>query len=92
MNYAPIVLLLSVMLAGCATPQEIELRRQQQEQADIRSCVELGFKPGTDSFADCRLRLVEMRSRERTARQTTYHVGYGTGWRGRHWMGAGRDF
>lgn len=78
--------LLGMLASACATPEEIEMARQLQEQTDIRNCVELGFEPNTPAFADCRLRLIEMRSRERTARMNQVHFGYGAGWRGRHWV------
>jgi len=73
-----------LLLSACATPQEIEAQRQQQEQADIRQCVDLGFRPGTDAFAECRLRMVEMRADARNAARYSTHVGVGSGYYGPH--------
>lgn len=61
MRYSIIVML---MLAGCATPQEMAYRQQvqtQQEQeqkaayreALAQSCDAIGFKRGTDTHAQC---------------------------------------
>jgi hypothetical protein len=47
------ILLLPILITGCMTP---EARREQQ----IVHCTELGFKPGTEAFGNCRLQLESM--------------------------------
>lgn len=51
----PILLLFS--LVACATPEQIALRKQQQEQADFETCQGYGLKAGSEAFGMCRLQL-----------------------------------
>ncbi|MEO5806009.1 hypothetical protein [Devosia sp.] len=41
------------VLAGCTASAE----RKMFAEADVKTCTEYGFKPGTDSFGQCRLQL-----------------------------------
>lgn len=66
-------------LAACSTPEERAARQQQIDMADHQECVELGLKPKTEAYADCRLRVREMRQRERAIQQDRYGVGFGWG-------------
>lgn len=53
MKYVALVL----VLAGCATQEQIAAR-EAAYLAEIDSrCVKLGFKPGTDAMALCRLQM-----------------------------------
>jgi hypothetical protein len=63
-------------LTACATPEELEARRQMQEQADIKTCVDYGLKPGSEAFGNCRLQLDLERSRRNDPR---YYGGMGYG-------------
>ena len=54
------VALCLLLLAGCVTQQEIDM-------ADDQECQSLGFQLGTEAYGDCRLRLKEIRARERQA-------------------------
>ena len=62
------VLLLAAMvplaLAGCVSADERRAQEQAQRIADQQECADLGFEPGTDPFADCLLRLREIRATE----------------------------
>ncbi len=69
-----------LLLAACATPEQREAARIAQEIEDIKECQKLGFKQGTDAFADCRLRLVEMRQAAYNASRIQTSVGFGYGW------------
>ena len=51
---------LAALLTACASPAEIAAR-------DDATCKGYGFTPGTPAFADCRLRLDEMRNLRRAA-------------------------
>ncbi|MCI5050359.1 MAG: hypothetical protein MRY32_08550 [Rickettsiales bacterium] len=77
-----------LLLAACMTPQERAERKKLIDQQDHQECVELGFKPKSDAYGDCRLRIKEMRVQAQ--RQVVYpHIGIGYGYgyhhRRRHW-------
>jgi len=47
-----------LLLASCVTQQDVDM-------ADNQECLSLGFQQGTEAYGDCRLRLKEIRARER---------------------------
>ncbi|MDO8422704.1 MAG: hypothetical protein Q7S99_11140 [Parvibaculum sp.] len=53
-----------VLLAGCASSEQIAARDNAQRQLDERECQQLGFSPATEPFANCLLRLKEIRAQE----------------------------
>ena len=80
----PILLLTPLMLLmACTSPEQREANRIAQEQADIAECTQLGFKQGSEAFADCRLRLKEMRALNRASIHPHVGVGFGCGRFGR---------
>ncbi len=46
-----------VLLAGCATQEELNRIRQDQANADMRQCAEYGLHPESEAFANCRMQL-----------------------------------
>lgn len=63
------LLLLPLLLSACATPEEIEARRQAQMQADYEVCKDYGFKQNSDALRNCMLQL-------ELARQQRYNNNY----------------
>lgn len=61
-------LALAMLLAACSTPQERAARVQTQRATDSTECSNLGFSPATEGFADCLLRLKEIRAQEAKTR------------------------
>lgn len=60
---------LCFLLFACATPEEIEARKQAQMKADYDLCVnDYGFKPKSDAARNCMLQL-------EIARQQRYDYG-----------------
>ena len=59
------LLAVGVLLAGCASEAEIRAAEEAQMAADRQECTNLGFEPGTEGFADCLLKLREIRAMER---------------------------
>jgi len=57
-----------LLLAACSTPAEDAARLNAQRAADKAECAELGFKPGTEGFANCLLKLREIRAEERNTK------------------------
>ena len=55
-------------LAACTTPEERAARARAQLEADRAECAVLGFTPDTQAFAECLLRLREIRAAEANAR------------------------
>lgn len=49
-------------LSACATPEQRASQAAAQRNADEAECTTLGFQPQTEAFADCLLRLREIRS------------------------------
>ena len=69
----------SLLLAGCATEAERQAAEQAQRAADEQECVNLGFEPQTDAFADCLLKLRELRAMERSGGGLGVGLGVGFG-------------
>ena len=63
-------------LAACISPEEQHARRQQIEIADHKECLKLGFKAQTDAYAECRLRLKELRVQELAINNGRAGLGY----------------
>lgn len=55
-------------LAACVSPEEQAAREAAQRQADANECQNLGFKPGTNGFGNCMLKLKEIRAQEENTR------------------------
>lgn len=53
-----------ILLAGCASAEQMAARDNAQRQLDTRECQQLGFTPATEGFANCLLRLKEIRAQE----------------------------
>lgn len=66
------VVLVALLTTGCATEQEIAA-------ADSARCESFGFKPESESFAQCRLALYTARYRRLDASYYGYY-GYGPGY------------
>lgn len=64
---------------GCVSEEERLAREQAQWVADQQECADLGFEPGTDPFADCLLRLREIRATERGGSGLGVGLGVGFG-------------
>lgn len=60
----------ALLVAACVPPEELA---RQQTIDDIYECKSLGYKPGTEGMADCRLRLREIRAQEELARAYRMH-------------------
>jgi len=56
------------LLSACATAEQRAAQATAQRNADNTECSTLGFQPGTESFADCLLRLKEIRTAEAKTR------------------------
>lgn len=65
------LILLTILLAGCATPQERAAQAEAQRQAYVanlqRQCNALGFQHGTDSHRQCMLQLHQQNQQNRAA-------------------------
>jgi len=62
-----IALLLAV--AACASPQEQAAREAAQRQSDEAECRSIGFTAGSEAFANCMLKLREIRAQEENTRE-----------------------
>lgn len=71
-------LVLCLGLSACAGDPAAEQARL--DAIDNQNCIDLGFKPGTEAFGNCRLKLKEIRAQE-DAKNTSspFHFGVGLG-------------
>ena len=70
------VLALGMGLSACAGDPAAEQARI--DALDNQNCIDLGFKPGTEAYGNCRLKLKEIRAQE-DARNTDSPVHFGVG-------------
>ena len=73
------LLAVGVLLAGRASEAEIRAAEEAQMAADRQECTNLGFEPGTEGFADCLLKLREIRAMDRSAGGLGVSFGVGMG-------------
>mgnify|MGYP007037743446 CR=1 FL=1 len=73
------MLAVGLLLAGCASEAEIRAAEEAQLAADRQECIDLGFQPDTEPFADCLLKLREIRAMERSAGGLGVSFGVGMG-------------
>lgn len=72
---ATIAIVLMLALSGCAADKEwfppggglYGITLDAQQAADDKKCSELGFKPPSDAYGNCRLQLEQIRATERAA-------------------------
>ncbi len=58
---------LALTLTACASAEDRAARAQAQLTADKTECQNLGFKPETEAFSNCLLKLREIRAEEAAA-------------------------
>lgn len=65
-------------LAACVSAEEQAALDAAQAEADARECRSLGFKPGSNGFGNCMLKLKEIRAQEENTRalDRTYYSPY----------------
>ena len=69
------------LLTACASEADKRAEAARIEAEDDRNCQELGFEPGTEAYGNCRLKLREIRTKERAKQNSspTFGVGIGVG-------------
>ena len=75
-----IILASLLLLSACTTPTQREKMQKNIEQADHVECLKLGFIDKSEKYGDCRLRLKEMRIKERSLNNTVIQPSFGFGW------------
>ncbi len=63
-------------LAACGDPAAEQARL---DALDHQNCLELGFKPDTEAYGNCRLKMKEIRAREEGNRSPNIGFGVGVG-------------
>lgn len=69
----------AVLLAGCVSQAERDAAERARRAADRQECINLGFQPDTEPFADCLLKLRELRALERSGSGLGVSLGVGMG-------------
>lgn len=67
---------LGLLLSACADPVAEQARL---DAADHQNCLDLGFKPGTEAYGNCRLKMREIRAREEGSKSPGVNFGVGVG-------------
>jgi len=67
------------VLAGCASEAERLAAAEAQAAADRRECLDLGFEEGSDAYANCLLKLKEIRAIDMEGSGIGLGVGVGFG-------------
>lgn len=65
-----------LMLAACGDPAAEQARL---DALDHQNCLELGFKPDTEAYGNCRLKMKEIRAKEEGNRSPNIGFGVGVG-------------
>lgn len=68
-----------LLLGGCVSQAEREAAEREQLAADRQECADLGFQPDTEPFANCLLKLRELRALERADSGLGVSLGVGFG-------------
>ena len=71
--------LAALMLAGCQSPAAQAQREIEQSLQDRQTCEEFGFEPDTEAFANCLLKMKELRADDDALRRPVIGVGVGIG-------------
>lgn len=72
------LLALGMGLSACASDRAAEQARI--DAIDNQNCIDLGFKPGTEAYGNCRLKLKEIRAQEDAKNaDSPIHFGVGFG-------------
>lgn len=76
-----LILAMGLLVMACESEAEIHAKqaayRAQAEAADDRTCIGYGLELGTPAYADCRLRLSQIRVQNRAARNAAILQWYG---------------
>jgi hypothetical protein len=57
-----VLILVAVVLTGCATAESEAQAKAEAEARDDAACRNHGYEPGTVKYEDCRAALVELRT------------------------------
>lgn len=70
---------LSMGISACATDPGAEQARLNA--IDNQNCIDMGFKPDTEAYGNCRLKLKEIRAQQaaEAERNSGVHFGFGLG-------------
>jgi hypothetical protein len=61
---AMLTMLGTAMLASCQTPEQRAAEVTRLNNYDDQQCQQLGFRPGTEPYGNCRLKMREIRAQE----------------------------
>jgi hypothetical protein len=68
--------IIGLLAAACADPAAEQARL---DAVDNQNCIDLGFKPGTEPYGNCRLKLKEIRAKEAGSQSPNVNFGLGVG-------------
>ena len=66
----------TLLAAACADPAAEKARL---DAVDNQNCIDLGFKPGTEPYGNCRLKLKEIRAKNESSQSPNINFGVGVG-------------
>lgn len=68
---------LTLALAACAGDPAAEQARLDAQ--DNQDCIDLGFKPNTEAYGNCRLKLKEIRAKQNAENERSSGINFGVG-------------
>jgi len=72
----PLAISTLLVLAACATPEQIAERQRMQALQDDETCKNYGLRPGSEAFGNCRLQIDLARQQQYYYYNTPpYHYG-----------------
>jgi len=71
-----VVTFFGLLATACADPAAEQARL---DAVDNQNCIDLGFKPGTEPYGNCRLKLKEIRAKEAGTQSPNFSFGLGVG-------------
>jgi hypothetical protein len=69
---------LSLAVSACTSQADRAAEQARLDAIDNRDCTDLGFKPGSDAYGNCRLKLKEIRAKQAT-QSPSVNFGLGLG-------------
>ncbi len=66
----------TLLATACADPAAEKARL---DAVDNQNCIDLGFKPGTEAYGNCRLKLKEIRAKNESSKSPNVSFGLGVG-------------
>jgi len=73
------LVLLAATLSACVTAEQRMAQQRQLDAYDDAQCQQLGFRPGSEAYGNCRLKMREIRAKEGSYNNGQPNISLGVG-------------